>query len=275
MRGCGAVLIYFKRIRMKKIIHLSDLHIGHEDLSSRFEEITNNIIFVNQPAKEYIIIITGDIVDDATSQTNYEQAESHIEKLKSAGYKVLIAPGNHDYGTGNLADKKYVGIFWKRFIKKSKVKYPNLDIIEKVAFIGLDSMAEELNWYDSLWANGELGDEQLKRLDGILGSKRVKDCAYRVVYFHHHPFEARLLHELKDSEALGETLEKHGNVDALLYGHNHAGKKQNGMWGIRRCYDGGTATCKDDGVSRHRVIDLTQDERLDYDGDFHGSTFQS
>ena len=257
---------------MKKIIHLSDLHIGFDDLSSRFDDITNNIIFAKQPANEYIIVITGDIVDDATSPTHYEQAQGHIEKLRSAGYTVLIVPGNHDYGTGNWADKKYVDVFWKTFIKKPKVKYPNLDIIEKVAFIGLDSMAEELHWYDALWANGELGDQQLKRLDRILSSKRVLDCAYRVVYLHHHPFDPELLHELKDSEELGETLRKHGNVDALLYGHNHAGKKRNGMWAIPRCYDGGTATCKEDDVGHHRVIDLTQDSRLDYDGDFHGSS---
>ena len=69
---------------MKKIIHLSDLHIGFEDLSSRFDEITNNIIFAKQPASEYIIVITGDIVDDATSPTYYEQAQGHIEKLRAA-----------------------------------------------------------------------------------------------------------------------------------------------------------------------------------------------
>jgi hypothetical protein len=28
-------------------------------------------------------------------------------------------------------------------------------------------------------------------------------------------------------------------------------------------------------VGHHRVIDLTRDARLDYDGDFHGSVFQS
>jgi 3',5'-cyclic AMP phosphodiesterase CpdA len=260
---------------MKKIIHLSDLHIGHKDLSSRFEEITNNIIFGKQPAKKYVIVITGDIVEDARLKNNYKQAKSHIEKLRAAGYRVLTAPGNHDYGTGNRADKKYAGAFWETFIKKGKVKYPNLDIIEKVAFIGLDSMAEELNWYDALSANGERGEEQLKRLDVMLGSKRVRDCARRVVYLHHHPFDPQLLHELKDSEELGETLRKHGNVDALLYGHNHAGRKRNGMWGIPRCYDGGTATLKEDGVGHHRVMDLTRDARLDYDGDFHGSTYQS
>jgi predicted MPP superfamily phosphohydrolase len=178
---------------MKKIIHLSDLHICHEDLSRRFEDITNNIIFGKQPAENYVIVITGEIVEDASLQNTYKQAKSHIEKLRSAGYRVLAAPGNHDYGMGNRADRKYLGAFWKTFVKKGKVKYPNLDIIEKAAFIGPDSMAEELNWYDSLRANGELGEEQLKRLDVMPGSKRARDCVYRVVYFHHHPFDPRLL----------------------------------------------------------------------------------
>lgn len=40
-----------------------------------------------------------------------------------------------------------------------------MDIIENIAFMGLDSMAEELNWTDRLFAQGELGNKQLKRLE--------------------------------------------------------------------------------------------------------------
>ena len=130
-------------------------------------------------------------------------------------------------------------------------------------------MAEEVHWYDSLFANGELGEKQLERLDKILSRKSVQDCAYRVVYLHHHPFDPLPFHELKDSKELGETLKKHGNIDAILYGHNHIGKKRNGSWGIPRCYDAGAATRKDNDAGYHRVIDLTRDARLDYDGDFH------
>jgi hypothetical protein len=75
-----------------------------------------------------------------------------------------------------LANKKYVQLFWKKLVKKSNVRYPNVDIIDNIAFVGLDSMAKELHWYDALFANGELGDTQLKRLGDILNRKWERRC---------------------------------------------------------------------------------------------------
>jgi 3',5'-cyclic AMP phosphodiesterase CpdA len=256
-------------MNVKKIIHLSDLHIGYRDMGERFQCITDNIIFEKEPASEYVILITGDLVEKATDSSSYEETRLYIQKLEAAGFTVLVVPGNHDYGTGSLGSKKYVRLFKEVFFGDPEIQYPKLDIIEGIAFVGLDSMAEELNWYDRLFAEGELGGAQRRRLDALLSDAAVKACAYRVVYLHHHPFDPYPLHQLKDSEALGEILVKHGNVDALLYGHNHLGKKHNGKWGIPRCYDAGTTTRKLYGTGHHRVVDLSRDARLDYDADFH------
>ena len=69
-----------------------------------------------------------------------------------------------------------------------------------------------------------------------------------MIYLHHHPFDQRPLHELKDSAKfkviLTAATEEGISVDALLYGHNHEGKSHNGEWGIPRCYDAGSATLK-------------------------------
>lgn len=255
---------------MKKIIHLSDLHIGYGDLSERFQCISNNITYVKEPAQNYVIVITGDIVETA-SESNYEEARMYVKKLEDKGFTILAVPGNHDYGTGTWGSAKYVKRFKKTFFGTPNKKYPKRDIIDEIAFIGLDSMAEELHWYDKIFSNGELGDEQLKRLDRMLSTKPVRDCKYRVVYLHHHPFDPLPFHELKDSEKLGAVLTKHANIDALLYGHNHLGKKRNGKWGIPRCYDAGSTTRKNDSVGDHRVMDLSRDARWDYDADFHCS----
>jgi 3',5'-cyclic AMP phosphodiesterase CpdA len=254
---------------MKKIIHFSDLHIGYRDLGERFQCITDNVIFEKEPAEEYIIVMTGDLVEKATDPSNYEEVILYIEKLQAAGFTVLVVPGNHDYGTGSLGSKKYVDLFKEVFFGDPQIEYPKLDIIDGIAFIGLDSMAAELHWYDRLFAEGELGGKQLQRLDAMLKADDVRACVYRVIYLHHHPFDPLPLHHLKDSDKLGEILQKQGNVDALLYGHNHLGKKRNGKWGIRRCYDAGTTTRKLDFTGSHRVIDLSRDARLDYDADFH------
>jgi len=146
--------------------------------------------------------------------------------------------------------------------------YPTLDTFNTTAFIGLDSMAEELNWYDRLFAQGELGDAQLSALATLLATPEVQACQYRVVYLHHHPFEPRPFHGLKDSAALGPIVA--GKIDALLYGHNHDAHCSNGVWDIPRCYDAGSSTRKTPGkASPHRVIDLSRDARFDYDANFH------
>ena len=252
---------------MKKIIHFSDLHVGYKDLGERFNCICNNLIFEKEPAADYIVVITGDLVDSALEPAYFREAKMCIEKLEKSGFKVLVVPGNHDYGNGAYGRKKYVDQFKEVFFGTTDIEYPKLDIIENIAFMGLDSMAEELNWTDRLFAQGELGNKQLKRLEKILASTEVAACKYRVVYLHHHPFDPRFLRELKDSDELGAVLQVNGKIDALLYGHNHHGKKRNGKWDIPRCYDAGSTTSKQNAPAYHRVIDLDRDARWDYDAD--------
>lgn len=234
---------------MKKIIHMSDFHLGYKDFNERFITIADEIKAetANKPSK-HIVIITGDLVNNANKKGSYEDAKKCLNYLTKSGFKhILIVPGNHDYGTGNKGNKKFVKLFKETFFN-SEIEYPKVDIIDKIAFIGLDSMAAELQWYNSLWAQGQLGKTQLKKLESILNSDKVTACKKRVIYLHHHPFKWRPLHELKDSSKLKKILTnaiKNGvSIDALLFGHNHEGNTHNGKWGISRCYDAGTTTLK-------------------------------
>ncbi|MDZ7261129.1 MAG: metallophosphoesterase [candidate division KSB1 bacterium] len=255
---------------MKKIIHLSDLHIGYkkQDLARRFEGIVQSIIFVKEPAEDYVIVVTGDLVEKATDPANHETAKRYLERLQSHGFTVLVVPGNHDYGMGSKAYQRHQKKFKELFYNDANCIFPRLDIIDEVAFIGLDSMEAELHFFDSFGANGELGTEQRQRLDAVLDRQDVQSCRYRVIYLHHHPFDPWLFHELKDSRELGEIVTRHGNVDAILFGHNHHFRKWNGKWGIPRCYDAGSSTRKNDTPSFHRVIDLSKPPAQDYDADF-------
>lgn len=234
---------------MKRIIHMSDLHVGHEDLGDRFRMIVKNLIFEKGDKPDrYVVIISGDLVDDANDFARFGEVQTALDSLRQAGFKkILMVPGNHDYGSGDHGDKKFVPVFKKVFYNE-EFEYPRVDVIDGIAFLGLDSMAEELHWYDEFFSQGELGKKQLARLAKALRTKKVKDCDKRVVYLHHHPFDAVPLHELKDSAKLQATLEaamKDGiSIDAILYGHNHNGRVHNGHWGISRCYDAGTATLK-------------------------------
>jgi 3',5'-cyclic AMP phosphodiesterase CpdA len=229
-----------------KIIHMSDLHVGSGHGGDCFRSLVGRLVDEKaNSAKQYVIVLTGDLVEDANDSRQYQEVRSSLDALRDAGFdRLLLAPGNHDYGTGDLGHRRFVEEFKKTFWG-GEFSYPRLDMISGAAFICLDSMAEELHWYDRLFAEGELGDEQLGRLAEMLARQDVRDCARRVVYMHHHPFDSFPLHQLKDSEELREVLSaSRPGVDALLYGHNHRGRAHNGRWGIPRCYDAGTATMK-------------------------------
>lgn len=233
---------------MKYIIHMSDLHLGLPETDTRFDRLCRGLLNVDwiEP-EETVIVITGDLADDATSEAGYRTACGYVELLKRGGFEVLVVPGNHDYGNGIKLEKEFVGLFKKMFYGRERT-YPLLDIIDGTAFIGLDSIGEELNWYDRLWSEGELGNPQLRRLETILRSSEVLECEKRVIYLHHHPIDWQPLHHLKDSHKLYRIIRRAigdgVTVDALLYGHYHRGERRNGAWGVPRCYDAGTATMK-------------------------------
>lgn len=234
---------------MKKIVHMSDIHVGFKDHDQRFKMLAERLIESKQVvAKDCIIVITGDIVENANNPDNSKKAKATIDFLKKNGFNdILLIPGNHDYGTGSKGDKKFVSIFKQAYFEEN-IKFPKTDIIDDIAFIGLDSMADELNWYDRLFAEGELGDKQLRVLSQLLEDSKVTACRKRVIYLHHHPFKFRPLHQLKDAQKLKnilcQAMDRGISIDALLFGHNHAGDAHNNALGIKRCYDAGTATLK-------------------------------
>jgi predicted MPP superfamily phosphohydrolase len=256
---------------MKKIIHLSDLHVGHIDCGDKFRAIIDNITFLKQPADNYIILITGDIVDNATHAEQIKEAVDAIEQFAERGYRILVVPGNHDYGTGTMGNEKYVELFKEKYYKSREISYPKLDIIDEIAFIGLDSTAEELHWLDRALSEGELGKEQLFRLQEILNEPEVTSRK-KVVYLHHHPFDFKLGMQLRDNDDLRKIIEN--KIDMVLFGHYHvdpssAGKIYHGKWGIKRCYNAGSSTHKNGNIGFQRVIDLSKaDPRMDYDGNF-------
>lgn len=265
---------------MKKIIHLSDLHVGCGGFKKRFSMVVDNLVFEkSDKASQYVIVVTGDLVDNANNKNSYSKVKIGLDKLKKSGFKhILVVPGNHDYGTGDKGNSKFVKLFKDAFFGEER-NYPKTDIIDEIAFIGLDSIAEELHWYDELFAEGELGKKQLQRLGSILQESKICSCRKRVIYLHHHPFEWRPLHQLKDSHVLKEVLmqaiQTGISIDAILFGHNHEGKAHNGQWGIPRCYDAGTTTLKPRPKflrrtpwfkirSSPRVIDLGREVYCDY-----------
>ena len=69
---------------MKKIIHLTDTHIGYQDLSTTLGDMVTRIIFTKEEASNYVIVHTGDVVEDATRDGSYEEALAHFNRLRHA-----------------------------------------------------------------------------------------------------------------------------------------------------------------------------------------------
>jgi len=242
---------------MKKIIHLSDLHVGYGKCEKKLKKIVTTLL-EKYTADSHTVVITGDLVDKATEKGSYKKVRYQLKRLEDAKFTVLPVPGNHDYGTGGMGRKKYVKKFKKAFFDDNKVNYPKVDVDGGVLFIGLDSMAATFDFLDIFGADGELGNKQLKQLNETL-----KDGQYsgmkKVVYLHHHPFDGRgRLHMLKDYRQLKRVIED--RVDCLLFGHNHDGNHFPDHWGIPLCFDGSSSTGKSekDGkpATPFRVISL-------------------
>jgi len=180
-------------------------------------------------------------------------------------FRVTMTTEQAPLGTG------YLSGCLRKSITVPGISYPKLDIIDKIAFIGLDSTAEELHWLDRFLSEGELGRGQLSRLKKILKEPELINRK-KVVYLHHHPFDFKIGMQLKDSEELRSIIEN--KIDMLLFGHYHvdpssAGKIYHGMWGIKRCYNAGSSTHKNGNIGFQRIIDLSNsDPRMDYDGNF-------
>jgi len=222
-----------------RIIHLSDLHIGYGDCGAKAARIVGNIIKRESPASN-IIIITGDIADRGADENDLATGLKLISELRKHGFTVLICPGNHDYGDGMINSEKTAERFRALFLPQVKT-FPQLDMINNTAFIGLDSTADELHWYDRYFADGELGAEQLYRLEQIINDPRIKAMT-KVVYLHHHPIHFLPFHQLKDRNKLKAILA--GKVDILLFGHLHFGGIYHNTWDIKVVIDGGSSTGK-------------------------------
>ncbi|MEW6077652.1 MAG: metallophosphoesterase [Thermodesulfobacteriota bacterium] len=234
---------------MKQIIHLSDLHIGgntrllNRKLKNRFDRLVEHLVSKHKPSKNFIIIISGDLTDNVFKH-GYKAAKESIAKLTEANFMVLVIPGNHDYGDGKIDDKKYVELFKKAFYNDTSVTYPKKNIIDNIAFIGLDSMEEGWNNEDS---EGKLGKVQIEELIKMINTDiDVVSCKYKVVYLHHHPVILPRYKGLQDAkEFQGAVKDK---VDAIFFGHNHIPflLKKSGLWGVPLWSNPGSSTGKED-----------------------------
>lgn len=271
-----------------KIIHISDTHIGSAHGAERFRRIIDDIHRVAATGGPWVIVHTGDLIDAAleAQRALARQFLAQLERLPDGRVlPVLLVPGNHDYGWSWHSDWQAARDFKRAFCTPifgdQPHEFPVLRVVHGSAFVGLDSSAMEFGVFKGLFAQGELGQAQLSRLNALLDKPELQGL-YKVVCLHHHPFidgysvrpdvadrhflnkitkwYGRGLLRLKDADSLMQVLRD--RVDLLLFGHRHYGldhRFEAQRYGIGMAFDGSSTTAEktDADTMRYRIIDTT------------------
>jgi len=258
-----------------KIIHISDLHIDsskNKFALGRFNNIVDDIISKKFP-EDTVIVMTGDLTNngfgDHTNEKN-NPAYFGVSKLEANGYqdRVLVIPGNHDYGIGvNVLDKVFhnslITDFKKTFYNDENATYPRITNYINAVFVGLDStigVLKNLKIGDAFTSQGEIEKKQLDILSDEL-QKAKASGKKTIVYLHHHPFSSNSDFKLNNAKEFLEIVDN--STDVLLFGHIHYekndGDDRTKDTQIPRVYNAGSSTNindRDDWTSHYRVIDL-------------------
>ena len=221
---------------MKKIIFLSDLHIGLDEKQVLYaKKIFNKIAELHPGAP---VIIAGDLADSGTRE-QFVDALWLLKKLSTTN-PVLTVPGNHDYAwKGNVWQKDA----WEHWLKYlgSPLGWPQEGVLwmtgkyEPEGVYGLGVWKDGDCVYFGI-DSGDPEDRQLaargyisKELAGaLLKSLQKYKGKTRIVILHHHPFTENIFTGLYGSSGLMKALK--GNCELLLFGHKH----EYGIWWDKR-----------------------------------------
>lgn len=264
-----------------KIIHLSDTHIGRDDNERRTQALLTDIAALGAPS-DHVVVHTGDLIN-AGHTDEMRTGRAVLDTLAAQGWRILLAPGNHDYGDSLHVDPHWAAAFRGQFARyifgDQPAQFPVLTLTGDCAFIGLDSNEAEMGFWERWMAEGYLGSAQLARLGALLDSPEIQTRT-AIVYLHHHPFidapmvradvgdkaywkelfgwNTRGFRRLKDAYSLMQCVRD--RADILLFGHQHFGldfSAEAQRYGIRLALDASssTATQMDTDRMRYRVID--------------------
>lgn len=267
-----------------KLIHLSDTHVGHGDNERRLRTLLDDIAATHDP-KDSLLVHTGDLIHHGHS-AEMQRGRALLDSLASQGWRILLAPGNHDYGDSLHVDPDWAAEFRSTFAPylfgPAPAQFPVLTLIDGAALIGLDSNEAEMGFWERWMAEGYLGQAQIGRLSTVLDLPELQGRQV-VVYLHHHPFfdapvvradvgdrgylshlfgwNTRRFRRLKDAYSLLQCLRD--RADWLLFGHQHFGLDYSAeaqRYGIGHALDGSSSTAMqmDTDRMRYRVIDLTR-----------------
>lgn len=195
---------------MTRIAHLSDIHFGaHEP---KIVAATEAWLQKRQPD---LIIISGDFTQRARPE-QFREASAYLNRLRSAGFRTLVVPGNHDIPLYDIVRRFGAPLErYKRYIDNDLCPWFEND---EVAVLGINT-ARSLTIKD-----GRLNHEQIDMMQERFA--RVPGHKTRILVTH-HPLYAM---PIADGGGLSEPVGHHrdaikavcrAGVHLALAGHFH------------------------------------------------------
>jgi 3',5'-cyclic AMP phosphodiesterase CpdA len=200
---------YYSVIRMKKIVHLSDLHFGKVD-TKRIQPLLQHLTTINPD----IVVISGDFTQRA-SEKEFKEAQAFIQKLT---WPTFFVPGNHDLPLYNILQRiRSPYLHYKKYISTDLTP---LYFDDEVALIGVNST------HRLTISSGRINKTQVEYIEGCI--ECLNPNIFKIVVSH-HPFDLPTklnTHHKYTHKVIGQSkmamkrLAKHG-VDMFLSGHFH------------------------------------------------------
>jgi 3',5'-cyclic AMP phosphodiesterase CpdA len=195
-------------VTIDRIWHVSDLHERRDPDHNR--AVRDKLAAIPFDAKADLLIMTGDLTDDG-SEAQYAQA---LEHLRPVAGRIVICPGNHDYGPiGNFYERAALRRFDK--LRADLGAHKALDG-GTVRVLALDTCLRTASPFD--FARGRLGWWQGKGI-GWFCDACTRAGAHAVIAMHHTPFDTSWALRLDDAERLLRVAE--GRAALVLVGHEH------------------------------------------------------
>jgi 3',5'-cyclic AMP phosphodiesterase CpdA len=195
---------------MARIAHLSDIHFGAHD--SRIVSATEAWLNAHQPD---LVIISGDFTQRARI-AQFRAASAYLGRLRQAGHKLLVVPGNHDIPLYDVATRFLAPLHrYKRYISSTLCPWFEN---EEIAVLGLNT-ARSLTIKD-----GRINQDQIALMHDRFGG--VSAAKTRILVTHHPLFAMPIGRGGELSEAVGHHDDAvkaacAAGVNIALAGHFH------------------------------------------------------